>query len=367
LPIIEAAEKADPSPGPFRIQRVGVWWPDDWYEYSSPRRIEEIVRWERGTLRPKYQLPLGPRSTFSFDTSEMIDYAAFFFPMTIKVDERAALSPGMKPGQEVWYYPRRGFDLWNTRYFLVPSYLVWDDPERGFASLVPRTTQVYPRPGAFDGPGGAAARARWRASDDLRVLRNDAAYPRAWVVHRARVVPPLRGRGLAERRRLMLELLYQEDEVWHASGARVHDPHAVAWVESARSGELAEYLPRMDPDASEAVEVVRDEPQRVELVARLRWPGLVVLSDVYYPGWHLTVDGRPAEVLRANRAMRGAAVGAGVHRLEYRYEPGSFRAGLALSAAGVAGLLAAGWWAASGDRRSRSGAAAETDSGGSHA
>ena len=65
--------------------------------------------------------------------------------------------------------------------------------------------------------------------------------------------------------------------------------------------------------------VTVDDPRRVELAAVLRSPGLVVLADVFYPGWTLTVDGRPAEVLRTNRAMRGVALTAGTHRLVYRY------------------------------------------------
>jgi hypothetical protein len=52
----------------------------------------------------------------------------------------------------------------------------------------------------------------------------------------------------------------------------------------------------------------------------------------------LTVDGRPAEILRANHLMRGVALDAGTHGLVFRYEPGSFRIGLVLSALGLAGL-----------------------------
>ena len=49
-----------------------------------------------------------------------------------------------------------------------------------------------------------------------------------------------------------------------------------------------------------------------------------------------------APVYRVNRAMRGAAVGAGRHRLVYTYRPRSFLAGAGLSAAGLAALTALG-------------------------
>ncbi|MBV8228550.1 MAG: hypothetical protein JO329_01080 [Planctomycetaceae bacterium] len=38
----------------------------------------------------------------------------------------------------------------------------------------------------------------------------------------------------------------------------------------------------------------------------------------FSPGWTLTIDGRTGEILRVNRMMRGAAVGAGTHRIAYR-------------------------------------------------
>jgi hypothetical protein len=282
----------------------------------------------------------------------MVDYATLFFPWTLVLAKGAALGPEMKPGQQVRYYPRRGFDVWNTRYFIVPSHLVWDSFERGYASLVPRTTQIYPPPGSFDGPDGPARRARWVESDDVRVLRNEAAMPRAWVVHRARVLPPIRGMLLADRRPLLEEIFYQDDEIWHEPARRVYDPRRLAWVETDRPAEVDRFLSRVEPDPAETVTVDRDDPQRVELTAVLRSPGLVVLADVYYPGWTLTVDGRPAEILRTNRAMRGVAVPAGTHRLDFRYEPTSFRAGLGLSAMGVIALAAVAGWAMLGPRQS---------------
>ncbi len=92
-------------------------------------------------------------------------------------------------------------------------------------------------------------------------------------------------------------------------------------------------------------------PQRVELETTLDRPGLVILADVHYPGWTLTLDGEPAAILRANGMMRGAAVPSGRHRLVYEYRPQSFRLGGVVS---IVGLLALGGcvaWASRGARR----------------
>jgi uncharacterized membrane protein YfhO len=99
--------------------------------------------------------------------------------------------------------------------------------------------------------------------------------------------------------------------------------------------------------------VVHHGADRVELKASLERRGIVVLSDVYYSGWRLTIDGRPAPLYRANRMMRGAAVEAGDHSLVFAYRPQSFRAGLIVSCGGLAAsaLLACAWtWHSKHDR-----------------
>jgi hypothetical protein len=335
---IREAERANPSPGPFRIQRVGRWWPARWPADGSPRDFETITRWERHSLRPLHGLPLGLRSTFYFDTIEPLDYGLFFLPWSLVPDEVTARAHGLKPGQKVWYYPRRGFDLWNTRYFIVPGRLVWDSTARGYAACVPRSTILYPPPGAFNGPDGPMRRTLWEETEDFRILRNDAAFPRAWVVHRAYLVPPVHGLGVADRAERMQEILYQEDEFWRLPGTPVRDPRVVAWIETDRPKEVDESLSRALPDPAETVTLTREDPQHLQFAAVLRSPGLVVISDLFYPGWKVTVDGRPAEILRTNRAMRGVALPAGTHRLAFHYNPLSFRVGVTLSFVGLGSL-----------------------------
>ncbi len=345
LAIIQEAERLNPSPGPFRVERVGRWWPSGWAGTETPRDFESITRWERNSLRPNYQLPLGIASTFYLDTIEPLDYGLFFLPWALLPDAEIARANDLKPGQKVWYYPRRGFDLWNTRYFIVPARLVWSNPVRGYASIVPRSTFLYPPPGAFDGPDGPERRAHWEKTEDFRILRNEAAFPRAWIVHQARLLPKIHGLKIADRSMIMQEILYQNDEFWRLPGRTVHDPHSIAWVETDRPIEIGRFLSGAEPDPTETVSVTHDDPQRIELTARLRSPGLVVISDMYYPGWTVTVDGRPAEILRTNRAMRGVVLPAGTHQLIFCYNPVSFRIGMALTLLGLGTLIMLVIWA----------------------
>ena len=69
-------------------------------------------------------------------------------------------------------------------------------------------------------------------------------------------------------------------------------------------------------------------------------PGVVILSDSYYPGWQATVDGEPARIYAANHLFRGVEVGAGVHEVRFIYRPSSIRIGAGLSFVGVIVLVA---------------------------
>ncbi len=64
-------------------------------------------------------------------------------------------------------------------------------------------------------------------------------------------------------------------------------------------------------------------------------PGYVIVNDSFYPGWQVSVDGRPQEILPANAAFRAVAVPAGRHLLRFQYRPVSIRIGVWLTCASV--------------------------------
>lgn len=80
---------------------------------------------------------------------------------------------------------------------------------------------------------------------------------------------------------------------------------------------------------------------RVRLRAQANADCALVLADTYFPGWRAYVDGKQSEVFPAYYAFRGVLIGAGVHTVEFRYEPWTFRAGLWVSVITLASSLAA--------------------------
>ena len=87
-------------------------------------------------------------------------------------------------------------------------------------------------------------------------------------------------------------------------------------------------------------------PERVVLTARAARPARVVLSDVQFPGWHATVDGRDAPLERVDYLLRGVPVGPGAHRIVLEYRPLSWRIGWIVSLVALLGLAAAVWQSA---------------------
>ena len=342
---ITEAEKLDPSPGPYRIHRAPIWNPHAWRTTGSGDRVRDFVEWELGTIQPKYGLLQGVEYTQTLGVAELYDYEWFFSPFPRSVVPDAAQYLKIQPGDKVVVYPRRGFDLWNTRYFILPGVPRWDDPDRGIAAFLPDSTPIYPHLDAFRGPGGSSAQERWAFEEDVQIVRNKNAYPRAWVVHDVRFKPPVVGLNRRDRKETMEELLFADDLFWRDPGRTLYDPKRLAWIETDDRSSLEGYVSGAAPSKLETVEVVEHSSNRVVLDASLERPGLVILSDVYYPGWTLTIDDRPAPIHRANRLMRAAAVRAGKHRLVYTYDPASFRVGLAISFAGLLVLVGCSVWA----------------------
>ena len=88
------------------------------------------------------------------------------------------------------------------------------------------------------------------------------------------------------------------------------------------------------------------QPKAVVLKTKSAAAGVLLLNDRWHPDWQVTVDGQPSPLLRANFIMRGVAVPAGEHTVEFRFSPphGTLWVSLSAIAAGFVcvGLLAFG-------------------------
>jgi hypothetical protein len=87
--------------------------------------------------------------------------------------------------------------------------------------------------------------------------------------------------------------------------------------------------------------VIAYEAERIAVKASVEGAGAwLVLSEVVFPGWTAAVDGRDTPIARADGLFRAVWLPAGSHEAVFRYQPRSFRVGLALS--GIAAAVLAG-------------------------
>ena len=90
------------------------------------------------------------------------------------------------------------------------------------------------------------------------------------------------------------------------------------------------------------VKIVGYGPNEILLDVNAASAGVLVLSEVYYPGWRAWVNDREVEVLRANYLFRAMEISAGAQRVRLLYAPWSFKIGAGLFAVTAVALI--GWF-----------------------
>jgi hypothetical protein len=128
--------------------------------------------------------------------------------------------------------------------------------------------------------------------------------PRVWIYRLAGAMP----RAVIYR--------WTEQDAARAMQNRSGDPSS---IDASAAYDQLISLPPLDDAA--AVTIESSAPDRVELVTTSTTGGLLVLHDLYYPGWIAEVDGRPAAMLRAALLFRAVVVPGGRHRVSFRFHP----------------------------------------------
>jgi hypothetical protein len=138
--------------------------------------------------------------------------------------------------------------------------------------------------------------------------------------------------------------------------ARLADP---AFDPARQALVASEVGPLAGPGLTGSAQVVEHELNWVVLDVTASGPALLVLGELYDPGWRATIDGRPAPVVQADHIFRGVRVETGTHRVRFEYMAPGFRLGLWLSVAAGAVILGLGavggigGWTRRAGRRSR--------------
>jgi len=115
--------------------------------------------------------------------------------------------------------------------------------------------------------------------------------------------------------------------------APAFDPRKSVLIESSEALEPG----RQEEDAG-SVRLLLRRPGRVELETSAPSDRVLVLFDAWEKGWRARVDGKRAEVFRADAAFRGVRLAAGRHRVLFEYHAPGVVQGAGLFVAGLLGL-----------------------------
>src|SRR5262249_39272738 len=149
-------------------------------------------------------------------------------------------------------------------------------------------------------------------ANDTALYENPRALPRALVVHNA--VP------------------MTDDQFYARMDDGTFDPARMAAVSSPPPADLPVGASSPSSETTSIRAADGANPNDIRVNVDLAQPGLLVISNVWYPGWSAVVDGRAQPVERVDATFQGVYLPAGSHDVRLIFAPASLRVGLALAA-----------------------------------
>jgi hypothetical protein len=195
-----------------------------------------------------------------------------------------------------------GYDPLELDHYARFTTAVPDPRARAYDLLGARylvTTQEMSFPAEPDAPRLLEQR------DGVWIYERPTALPPAWLVHQVEVYPPS----------TLLERLNSPDL----------DPRSTVLLEQSPPCQLDA------PTGPENVHFSRRGNNQLEIQVRASSGGVLVIGEVFYPGWQARLDGQPVPLLRADYALRAVCVPAGEHRITLKFAPSSLRIGAGIT------------------------------------
>ena len=156
------------------------------------------------------------------------------------------------------------------------------------------------------------------SKEGMRVYLRTQPSPRAWIASQA-------------------EVIKDDQAILPRLRSSEFDPRQTVILEQTP----AEPLGEAGSGPAGAVRIESYANTRLVLNAEMERPGWLVLSEIYYPGWHVTIDDAPANLYSANYIFRAVPLSAGSHRIEMWFMPNSFVIGATISLITALGLILA--------------------------
>lgn len=169
------------------------------------------------------------------------------------------------------------------------------------------------------------------AEGDMTAVKGDSICPVLNMLNTKYFILPLQGGSTAP-----LQNPYAYGNAWMVHKIQFVDNanqelDAVGKIDLRREAvadkKFAEQLKAVPADAvadtTATVTLTKYEPNQLEYDVKSDKGGVVVFSEIYYPGWTATIDGQPASLGRVNYILRAMNVPSGQHKVVLSFFPKS--------------------------------------------
>lgn len=166
----------------------------------------------------------------------------------------------------------------------------------------------------------------WKKIDSIGgagIHENARVLPHAWLVHKT-------------------EVLVAGDVLQTIKSAKFPDGREFDPLDAALIEEDKELSVKQNSDCSskEDVKIEYLSNDGLKLKATVNSPAMLIVSDIFYPWWRVTVDGKPGKIIRADYVLRGVPLEKGEHLVQFNLVADSLTRGIIVSSISCFLLLA---------------------------
>ena len=220
--------------------------------------------------------------------------------------ELAAFEEALRPeGTNALFRLTRRWQLTDTRYLLGPASCL-DQLNDGLNHSEPRfriarNFDLAPKPGVKKAEKYEDLTAVFNPKGQYAIFEFTGALPRAKVYSHWQVCT-------------------NDQAALTQLGSAAFDPDQTVLVDSDLPGGQVSESAGLNGDGEGTVEFADYSSKHILLKSRAEFASVLLLNDRFDPAWSVTVDGKPATLLRCNFIMRGVQLPPGAHAVEFNFQ-----------------------------------------------
>ncbi len=183
-----------------------------------------------------------------------------------------------------------------------------------------------------------------QAGGDMTRVNGDSIYPVLNMLNTKYFIMPLQGgQTVPVKNPYAYGNAWFVDKVTYAANAN-EEIDKVGKLnlrhEAVADAKFREQLGESAPqDDTSIVKLTQYKPNNLTYEVKSSKGGVVVFSEIYYPGWTATIDGEPAELGRVDYILRALSVKPGNHKVVLDFHPASLQKTESVAYAGYVVLL----------------------------